>query len=104
MRWGVSERLCAFLVASNYASNSGAGLGYGVSDVLLPACIDDPARGGPPNSFGDLVTTALSSPFVNSQIGLSVGVGSPYKPQSCDQNICVLGACTCSPRSSATSR
>jgi hypothetical protein len=93
-----NARTCVFLVSNRWQPEAGL-LGSGVSLQLAQAAIDDGDPVSPITSLDDILQTVLNSPGLSDQLDASLRAANPLK-DSCDQEVCVFGRCTCVFRSS----
>ncbi len=93
-----TTKYCSFLVANQWGSTTST-----TSDVvslrLAPTAVDDGNRSNALGSFGDILHTVLSSQGLREALHNAMIAANPLKPSSCDQQVCVFGACACVLRS-----
>jgi hypothetical protein len=89
-----NSRTCAFLVADRFV-NEGALLDNSVMLRLAQSAVDDNSRAGAINSLDDILSIVLNSPGLASTLDSALRNANPLKANSCDQQVCVFGACAC---------
>ncbi len=94
-----NSRTCAFLVSDRW-NGEAAPLNDGVALFLRQDAIDDGAPTDPITSIGDILQRVLNSQGLRDQLDAGLRAANPLKADSCDQNVCVFGACVCVFRSS----
>ncbi|MFT3921081.1 MAG: hypothetical protein QM778_00970 [Myxococcales bacterium] len=93
-----SSRTCAFLASDVWQSESdfpGA-----ISFALFPSAIDDTDRTGAVDSLADLLAQAANASAFKTKLDTSFKAQNPWKPSSCDQEVCPPAGCSCIYRSS----
>jgi hypothetical protein len=90
----VTTKVCTFLAASQWAT-PGALYGDTVMLRLAQSAIDDGSRAGAINSLGDILSTVENSQGLKDTLNTALLAANPLKPNSCDQQVCVFGACVC---------
>jgi hypothetical protein len=88
------RELCTFLVADRFV-DEGALLSNSVMLRQAQAAIDDTSRAGSINSFADVLHAVVNSQGLKDTLHNALLAANPLKPNSCDQEVCVFGACTC---------
>ncbi|HEY2511444.1 MAG TPA: hypothetical protein VGI39_11335 [Polyangiaceae bacterium] len=89
-----STRTCAFLVANQWAPESG--LYADTIDLkLTQGAVDDGNHAGGLNSFGDLLYDVANSSGLASTLDSALKSANPLKPSSCDSQTCTFLGCVC---------
>ena len=89
-----STRTCSFLVANQWAPESG--LYSNTIDLkLAQAAVDDGNRNNGLNSFGDILYAAANSSGLVSTIHSGLNAANPLKPSGCDSQTCTFLGCVC---------
>jgi hypothetical protein len=89
-----STRTCSFLVANQWATETGL-YADTVDLKLTQPAVDDGSRAGAVSSFGDILYAVANSAGLASALDSGLKAGNPLKPQACDSQTCVFGACVC---------
>jgi hypothetical protein len=89
-----STRTCSFLVANQWAPESGL-YGDTIDLKLTQSAVDDGNRSGSLTSFGSMLYHVANSSGLSSALDSGLKAANPLKPSSCDSQACVLGACVC---------
>lgn len=89
-----NSRTCAFLVSDNYRSPTNL-IDDAVALKLKQAAIDDGSASGAIDSLDDILHRVLNSSGLRDTLHNSLLASNPIKPRSCDQEVCVFGACAC---------
>ncbi len=97
-----NSRTCAFLASDDWDSPFSY-LDDSISLKLLQGAIDDNATGDI-DSLNDLLYRVLNSSGLRNELHSALTAANPLKPDSCDQQVCVFGACACVFRSSIVYR
>lgn len=93
-----TTKYCSFLAANQWGSTSTTTNDI-VSLRLTQPAVDDGSRSGAIGSFGDILHTVLNSQGLADALHSALLAANPLKPSSCDQQVCVFGACACVLRS-----
>ncbi len=111
-RWGINfvdvvstdtngqenSRTCAFLASDRYNPEASA-FGNSVQLLLRQDAVDDGDPLNPITSIDDVLQRVINSQGLRDQLHAALRAANPLK-DSCDQRVCVFGACTCVFRSS----
>ena len=93
-----TTKYCSFLAANQWGSTTST-----TSDILslrmTQSAVDDGNRSNALGSFGDILHTVLNSQGLADALHSALLAANPLKPSSCDQQVCVFGACACVLRS-----
>ena len=90
----VRRELCTFVVADRFV-DEGALLANSVMLRMAQSAVDDNSRAGAINSIDDILAAVLNSQGLRDTLHSALLAANPLKPDSCDQQVCVFGACTC---------
>jgi hypothetical protein len=90
----VRHELCTFLVADRFV-DEGALLDASIMLRMGQASIDDNSRAGGVNSLDDILFAIINSQDLHDTVHAAFVAANPLKPSSCDQQVCVFGACAC---------
>ena len=107
-RWGINfvdvvatdatgqenSRTCAFLASDRWSAESAA-LPGGVQLLLRQDAVDDGSPVAPITSINDILMRVVNSQGLRTQLDTGLRAANPLKANSCDQNVCVFGACAC---------
>jgi len=89
-----STRTCSFLVANQWATESG--LYADTIDLkLTQPAVDDGSRAGAVSSFGDILYSVANSAGLASTLDSGLNAANPLKPQACDSQTCTFLGCIC---------
>jgi hypothetical protein len=89
-----STRTCSFLVADQWAPESG--LYADTIDLkLTQPAVDDGNRSGSVTSFGSMLYKVANSSGLASALDSGLKAANPLKPLACDSQACVFGVCAC---------
>ncbi len=89
-----STRTCSFLVANQWATESGL-YANTVDLKLTQAAVDDGGRAGGVTSFGDMLHRVANSAGLASTIDSGLRSSNPLKPRGCDSQTCTFLGCVC---------
>lgn len=89
-----STKVCSFLASNQWGSTTLA-LANTIMLKLVQAAWDDGSRSGGLDDFDDILATVLNSSGPRDAVHAALLAANPLKPMSCDQEVCVLGACVC---------
>jgi hypothetical protein len=89
-----STRTCSFLVANQWATETG--LYADTIDLkLTQPAVDDGGRAGAVTSFGDMLYKVANSAGLASTIDSGLKAANPLKPRACDSQTCTFLGCIC---------
>lgn len=89
-----STRTCSFLVANQWAPETG--LYADTIDLkLTQPAIDDGGRAGAVSSFGDMLYAVANSAGLSSAIDAGLKAANPLKAEACDSQTCTFLGCIC---------
>jgi hypothetical protein len=89
-----STRTCSFLVANQWAPETG--LYADTIDLkLTQLAVDDGNRFGPISSFGDMLYAVANSSGLYNAIDSGLSGSNPLKPEGCDSQTCTFLGCIC---------
>ena len=89
-----STRTCSFLVANQWAPESG--LYADTIDLkFTPPAIDDGGRAGAVSSFGDILAAVANSAGLVNALDSGLKAANPLKPEACDSQTCTFLGCIC---------
>jgi hypothetical protein len=89
-----STRTCSFLVANQWAPESGL-YADTIDLTLTQRAVDDVSRAGSVNSFGDMLYAVANSSGLASTLDSALKASNPLKPSSCDSQTCTFLGCIC---------
>ncbi|MBX3216004.1 MAG: hypothetical protein KF850_28450 [Labilithrix sp.] len=89
-----STRTCSFLVANQWATETGL-YADTVDLKLTPSAVDDGGRAGAVTSFGDMLHRVANSAGLASTIDSGLRASNPLKPRACDSQTCTFLGCVC---------
>ena len=89
-----ARRTCTFMLSGTFAPENQL-LASSLSFKATQAAVDDGNRSGAVNSIGEILATALNSQGLKDTVHGGLLATNPLKASSCDQQICVFGACAC---------
>lgn len=89
-----STRTCSFLVANQWATESGL-YADTVDLKLTQPAVDDGGRAGAVTSFGDMLHKVANSAGLASTIDSGLKAANPLKPRACDSQTCTFLGCVC---------
>jgi Glucodextranase, domain B len=89
-----STRTCSFLAANQWALEGGL-YADTVDLKLTQAAVDDGARGGGVNSFGDMLYAVANSQGLANTLDSALKASNPLKPEACDSQTCTIFGCIC---------
>jgi len=89
-----STRTCSFLVANQWATESGL-YANTVDLKLTQPAVDDVGRAGPVTSFGDMLYRVANSQGLATTIDSGLRAANPLKPRACDSQTCTFLGCVC---------
>ena len=89
-----STRTCSFLVANQWATESGL-YADTVDLKLTQPAVDDVGRAGAITSFGDMLYKVANSAGLASTIDSGLRAANPLKPRACDSQTCTFLGCIC---------
>ncbi|MEZ4409679.1 MAG: hypothetical protein R3A52_24890 [Polyangiales bacterium] len=88
-----NSRTCTYLVSNNWLAED-ALLDDAVTLSTTQAAVDDGNPVSPITSVDDLLQTVVNSRGLRDQLHATLLAANPLK-NSCDQEVCVFGRCTC---------
>ncbi len=89
-----STRTCSFLVANQWAPESGL-YADTVDLKLTQPAVDDGVRSGGVSSFGDILYSVANSAGLANTLDAGLKGANPLKPEACDSQTCTFLGCIC---------